>query len=134
MERQNKGVKKALIFDPYLDTLGGGERYSLTFALALSYLGYRVDLAWNNEADIQAAQDRFSLDLSQININREAYTLFARKTSLIDRIIFTSSYDLFFWVSDGSLPFLFGKKNLVHFQVPFTRIGGNQFTNALKLL
>jgi glycosyltransferase involved in cell wall biosynthesis len=43
-------------------------------------------------------------------------------------------YGLIFWVSDGSLPFLFSKNNLIHFQVPFKTIGGNTFINKIKTL
>ena len=125
---------RALVFDPYLDTLGGGERYALTFALGLHKLGYQVDLAWRDAEDIKKAQDRFGLDLSGIHVNQDVYNSCTRKTSLFDRYRFTSSYEVVFWVSDGSVPFLFGKKNFIHFQVPFTRIGGSKFANALKLL
>ena len=131
-------MKKALIFDPYLDTLGGGERYALTFAQVISKLGYAVDLAWKNEADLVEAQRRFGLDLSRVELNQKAWHLCASHSSLPKRFQFTGKYDLIFWVSDGSLPFLFGKNNLVHFQVPFTipfnRMGGNPLLKNLKLL
>jgi hypothetical protein len=70
-----KQMKKALIFDPYLDTLGGGERYSLTFALGLLSQGYLVEVAWKDSGTIRAAEDRFGLDLSKIKINKKAYDL-----------------------------------------------------------
>lgn len=126
-------MKKALFFDPYLDTLGGGERYVLTFALSLAALGFEVDLAWRNQKDLDEAENRFGLDLSGVKINPHAYDTCSNRSSLIDRFEFTNKYDLIFWVSDGSLPFLFGKNNLVHFQVPFTSIGGNPIINRLKL-
>lgn len=127
-------MKKALIFDPYLDTLGGGERYSLTFALGLISQGYSVEIAWNNGETLRAAEDRFGLDLSKIKINKKAYDLCQQKSSIFKKLFFTIKYNLIFWVSDGSLPFLFSKNNLVHFQVPFKTIGGNSFVNKLKTL
>ncbi len=127
-------MKKALLFDPYLDTLGGGERYFLTFAEVLSSLGYRVEVAWGSSAEIDKARDRFGLKLDNITLNSQALSLFTKGGSLLEKLILTSKYDLIFYVSDGSLPFLFSKNNLVHFQVPFKKIGGNSLINQLKLL
>lgn len=127
-------MKKALIFDPYLDTLGGGERYSLTFALGLLASGYVVEVAWNNPETLRAAEDRFGLDLSKIKINRKAYDQCKERSTLFSRFLFTIKYGLIFWVSDGSLPFLFSKNNLIHFQVPFKTVGGNTVVNKIKTL
>lgn len=123
---------RALIFDRYLDTLGGGERYSLYFALALTKLGCRVEIAWGNPEDINSAEKKFGFDLSQINLNPKAYSLFFTKSNLLERFKFTRDYDLVFWLSDGSLPFLFAKKNFVHIQVPFKKLGGNPIINTFK--
>jgi glycosyltransferase involved in cell wall biosynthesis len=43
------------------------------------------------------------------------------------------NYDLIFYLSDGSVPFLFAKKNILHFQVPFHGVGGKSFLNRIKL-
>lgn len=125
-------MKKALLFDPYLDTLGGGERYTLTFALGLISSGYTVELAWPDKNAIINAEDRFGLDLSKIKINSQAYDLFTKRTTILKKFLFTAKYGLIFHVSDGSLPFLFGRKNYVHFQVPFKTVGGNRFVNKIK--
>lgn len=127
-------MKKAIIFDPYLDTLGGGERYALTFALGLKNEGYQVEIAWPDKETIEKAQERFGLDLSSLKLNKKAYQLFTQKTGFFKKLFFTLRYRLIFWVSDGSLPLLFGRKNLIHFQVPFTKIGGSAFSNKIKIL
>jgi glycosyltransferase involved in cell wall biosynthesis len=127
-------MKKALVFDPYLDTLGGGERYALSFALALKNLGYAVELAWPESQILIQAKERFGIDFAGIEINSEGFNVCSGKTSLWQKIRFTKKYDLVFWVSDGSLPFLFSKNNLVHFQIPFTKLGGNSYINSLKTL
>ena len=133
---------KAGIYDPYLDTLGVGERYCLTVAEILLKHGYLVDLFWSGDKQIiTKAKERFSLNLDAISLVPD---IFASLTTSIDiadnpEIIRTilshpahhkvasiwqkfktiSQYDLFFYLSDGSLPFLFSKKNLLHLQVPF---------------
>ena len=125
-------MKKALIYDPYIDTLGGGERYILTFALGLIKTGYSVVLAWPSKNELKSAELRFGLDLSKISIDEEAYGLCSQKSAYTERLQFTKDYDLIFWVSDGSLPFLFSKNNIIHFQVPFKKLGGNPTVNNLK--
>jgi len=127
-------MKKALIFDPYLDTLGGGERYTLSFALGLIQNGYDVEVAWSGPEILSKATSRFGMDFSQLSISSEAYKLCSQKSSLLDRFLFTKKFDLIFWVSDGSIPMLFSKSNLVHFQVPFRHLGGNWMVNSLKSL
>jgi glycosyltransferase involved in cell wall biosynthesis len=127
-------MKKALIFDPYLDTLGGGERYSLTFANELIKYGFRVEVAWNDIETIRSAEERFGLNLSGIKLNKKAFDIFTQKTSFFKKLFFTLRYNLIFWVSDGSLPFLFSRNNLIHFQVPFKKIGGNPLLNKIKTL
>lgn len=52
---------KAAIYNPYLDTLGGGERYTLSFAKALLDKGYDVDIEWKSPGIIKLLEKRFGL-------------------------------------------------------------------------
>ncbi len=146
---------KAAIYDPYLDTMGGGERYCLTVAEILLKNGWQVDLFWSGQKDIlKIAQQRFSLEIKDINIVPDIFQLKAKKInplegrSQIKKLInrpdipllspfqkirkfiknfqITKSYHLFFYLSDGSTPTLFAKNNFLHIQVPFN------FTPTLK--
>ncbi len=110
---------RAAIFNPYLDTQGGGERYTLSFAKVLSETGYIVDIEWHDKSIIKKLEERFSLPLKNINI-----------VSDINR---GDGYDLCFWVSDGSIPLLKSRKNILHFQFPFTGVNGNTLLNKMKL-
>lgn len=123
-------MKKALIYDPYIDTMGGGERYCLTFASAIKSVGYSVTFAWPDRRTLSQAHDRFNLE-SDFECDAIAYDVFNRG-SLLSKWNLTKQYDLVFFVSDGSLPYLFGKTNFVHFQVPFKKIGGNYLNNLIK--
>jgi hypothetical protein len=40
---------RAAIYNPYLDTLGGGERYTLAVATTLFKNGYQVDIEWKGK-------------------------------------------------------------------------------------
>ncbi len=126
--------KIALLFDPYLDTLGGGERYILTVASLLSQQNYQVILAWHNLDDLRQATSRFGINLDAVEISEEHYRLFTSPVNLLDKRRALKDFDLIFFVSDGSIPFLFSKNNLLHYQVPFTKSPGPKFLYQLKLL
>lgn len=154
-------IKKAAIYDPYLDTLGGGERYCLTVAEILSKNGYQVDLFWSGDQSLLSkAQTRFNLDLSQVNLvpdifldhganieiaqDSESISRVSKRPSnphqkiinLVKKYKVTRQYDLFFYLSDWSVPFLFSKTNLLHIQVPFAKKNSlkSQISTYLKIL
>jgi glycosyltransferase involved in cell wall biosynthesis len=110
---------RAAIHNPYLDTLGGGERYTAVFARVLAKNGYSVDLEWKENGIKNTLEKRFGIKLDGINIVKD-----------IKR---GDGYDLCFWVSDGSIPALRARKNILHFQVPFRGIGGKSLINKMKL-
>lgn len=142
-------LKKAAIYDPYLDTLGGGERYCLTVAEILLKNSYQVDLFWSGDKSlIQKAETRFSLDLSNLNIVNDIYEVKPQTLSTLEenenlinsinqiinpqkinkkiknifqKVNNNRQYDVIFYLSDGSFPFLFGKKNFLHVQVPLIK-------------
>ncbi len=127
-------MKNALIFDPYLDTLGGGERYVFSFASCLVDLGYKVCLAWPDSAILQEAEKRFGQTYNALSTSQEAYLNCTKSQSVYQKYLFQKNYDLIFWVSDGSIPFLFGKQNLLHLQVPFTNFGKADPLSKIKQL
>jgi glycosyltransferase involved in cell wall biosynthesis len=102
------------IFDPYLDDLGGGEKYMMSIAEYLSQK-HLVEVFWDSQEDLKALSDRFSLDLSKLKL---VPNVFGGNTSTIQRIFKTRGYDVIIVLSDGSIPTLFSKKLLIHFQQP----------------
>lgn len=121
-----KVTKKAGFFDPYLDSLGGGERYTLTLAEFLAGRSFQVDVFWDSPEIKKDLISRFNLNLERVNF-------IPTQKNLLNRAKISSSYNLFFWLSDGSVPFLFSKNNLLHFQVPFRSVNGRSLLNRLKL-
>ncbi len=111
---------RAAIYNQYLDTLGGGERYTVSFAKVLAELGWSVDIEWKDAEIKENLEKRFGVDMKNINI--------------IPDVKRGDGYDLCFWVSDGSIPALKARKNFLHFQVPFHHIGGNNLLNKMKLM
>lgn len=110
---------RAAIYDMYLDTLGGGERYTLSFAKVLLDAGWSVDVEWKDESIKSLLEKRFGINFPGLQIVKD-----------IKR---GDGYDLCFWVSDGSIPTLKSRKNFLHFQVPFHGVGGNNLLNKMKL-
>lgn len=120
--------KIAGIYDPYLDTLGGGERYVMTLTECLLKNGWKVDIFWDDFLIKEKIKKRLNLKIEEANFVPNIF-----KKSLIKKFLTLKKYDLLFYLSDGSIPWLFGKKNILHFQVPFHHIGGKNFVNQLKL-
>lgn len=110
---------KAAIYNPYLDTLGGGERYTLSFARVLLDLGWNVDLEWRDPEIKRELLKRFGINLEGVEV--------------VSDVKRGDGYDLCFWVSDGSIPTLHSRKNILHFQVPFHDVGGWNLLNKMKL-
>lgn len=104
---------KIAIYSPYLDTLGGGERYILTIAEHLSK-NHRVAIFWDGENLTSAVKERLNLDISKVNFLKNNFN-----SGIINKYQVLKDFDIQFVVSDGSIPIGFAKKNILHFQVPF---------------
>jgi len=119
---------KAGIYSPYWDTLGGGEYYASSVARSLISLGFSVEIFSKDSQIVSKLEDRFNIDLSQVVVNPSGVDAMAG--NLIDRGKFSRTYDVMFIVSDGSIPTIFGKNNILHFQVPFKNVKGNRIINS----
>lgn len=127
--RPNYRALKIGIYDPYLDTLGGGEKY--IFGIAECFLPRNsVTIFWNDDQIVNMAQTKFQIDLNSLKISPN---IFENKTNFIDKYKTTFQFDLFFFLSDGSIPFLFSKRNILIFQFPVNWVRGNTLFTQLKL-
>jgi glycosyltransferase involved in cell wall biosynthesis len=118
------------IYDPYLDTLGGGEKYMLTIAECLSR-DHDVDIFWNDAGVVRLGEKRFSLDLSKVTLVPD---IFSARAGLFRRFSTTRKYDLIIYLSDGSIPTVFSKELFLHFQFPTQWIKGISPHVKVKLL
>lgn len=109
---------RAAIYSPYLDTLGGGERYAMSVARALISKDYRVEVEWKDSSIKEKLERRFDIDLKDVKFVKS-----------IDR---GDDYDVCFWVSDGSIPMLRARKNFLHFQIPFHDTSDKTLFNRMK--
>lgn len=107
-----KRIMKIGIYDPYLDTLGGGEKYILSIASLLQH-EHKVSVFWNNNQILQQAENRFNLSLKDVTITNN---IFLTSTSSWERFRKTIEYDCIFFMSDGSIPTLGSKKTILIYQ------------------
>jgi len=109
---------RAAIYSPYLDTLGGGERYVLSAARALNEEGWSVFVESKDKEILSRAEERFGLPLKGVKV--------------IDSVKRGDGYDLMFWLSDGSIPNLLARTNILHFQRPFYDVDGKSLLSRMK--
>lgn len=109
---------RAAIYNPYWDTLGGGERYTISVADVLSRHGYKVDIAWRDATLIKQIETRFGMKTKDLRV--------------VPDINKGRDYDVCFWVSDGSVPLLYARKNILHFQIPFRHNQVGNLMNRMK--
>ena len=115
-------MKKVGVYDPYLDTLGGGEKYILSIMDVFAELGYEIDIFWDQDLKNEI-NERFTLQC--INTLK-----FINKKNLKN----LWSYDYFFYVTDGSYFFSPARKNFVYAMIPDKKLYSLSLINRLKLI
>jgi glycosyltransferase involved in cell wall biosynthesis len=109
-------MTKIAIYDRYLSTAGGGERYSCKMAEILSSVpGYSVDLVTDIYADTESISRGLNLDLSKVELKVFPY--------ISDEYIrgFTEKYHLFINATYLSALPAYGRRNIYicYFPTPF---------------
>lgn len=119
------------IYDPYLDTLSGGEKYMLSIASCLASLN-EVFIFWDKEKEIEIKKDvikKLGIDLSSIKFSPN---IFSPTVSFMSRFIESRKFDAIIYLSDGSIP-LVGSKLFIHFQFPIEWVDGKSIKTKIKL-
>jgi glycosyltransferase involved in cell wall biosynthesis len=119
------------IFDPYLDTLSGGEKYMLSIAMCLSK-EHEVYIFWDEEKEAEIkleAKRKLGIDLSSVKFYRN---LFSRSVSSAARFFESKDFDAIIYLSDGSIPFI-GTKLYIHFQFPTEWVNGENLKTKIKI-
>ena len=119
------------IFDPYLDTLSGGEKYMLSIASCLSS-EHEVFIFWDKDRETtirQLSLKKLGMDLSGVKF---CINIFNKNISLVSRFLESMKFDAIIYLSDGSVPFV-GTKLFLHFQFPIGWINEGSMKNRIKL-
>lgn len=120
------------IYDPYLDTMSGGERYMLSIASVLTE-EHDISLFWDKtpeDAIRDEALRKFAMKLEDISFTRN---IFEPGVSLLERLVESRRYDRIFVLSDGSIPIL-ACPMILHFQTPTEWVKVNPLLTELKLM
>ena len=117
------------IYNPYLDDLGGGEKYMMTIAECLS-AKHDVSVFWDNQEDVKELLERFLIDLSNVTF---AKNIFSRSVSTLERLLETMKFDAVVVLSDGSIPFVLSKRLFLHFQQPMIHVSAKSAKTRFKL-
>lgn len=117
------------IFNPYMDDLGGGEKYMMTIAECLSQ-NHDVTVFWDNQEDVKELLQRFAIDLSKVIF---AKNIFSKNVSTFARLLETKKYDAIIVLSDGSIPLVLSKRLFLHFQQPMPHIKSGSVKTKFKL-
>lgn len=127
---------KIAIYSPYLDTLGGGEKYMMTIAQILSKLG-SVDvlldghlLSFGQDDLKERLSERFNLDLNSIKFIKAPV---GKNSSFWERSFFFKKYDSLFYLTDGSIFYPTCKKNILHIQSPLVGQPAKSIWGKIKL-
>lgn len=97
---------------PYLDTLGGGEKYLLDISRVLHDLGHTCVFFWPENLSERIA-DRFGNAYGFVKFDPRWHTFRG-----IRKILYTRQFDRLFYITDGSYFISLAKKNYVLLQVP----------------
>jgi len=124
-------MKKVGLYDPYLDTLGGGEKYILSILEVFAEQGYEVNIFWDKNLT-KEIKNRFTF--RYINTSKYVPNIFKNNSSTLKTLGTLRTFDYFFYVTDGSYFFSGAKNNFVYAMIPDKKLYSQNLINRLKLI
>ncbi len=122
-----KGIKVGL-YDPYLDTLGGGEKHILSIIKVFTEQHAETSIFWNKNLT-KAIADRFSFSCFE----KTRWLPTSLLSSSLKSLLTLKNFDYFFYVTDGSYFASSAKNNFVFSMVPDKNLYDLGLINRLKL-
>lgn len=126
---------KIAIYSPYLDTLGGGEKYMMT--IAETFGKEEVDVLLDKHLGSIGADelkkklsDRFNVNLKNTNFIKAPI---GEGSNFFPRLFFLKKYDLCFYLTDGSIFYPFARRNILHIQSPLVGQPATSLWGKIKL-
>ena len=130
-KKSRPACRQAGLYDPFLDTLGGGELHVLSILQVLSSCGYEPYIFWDKNLSREIKQ-KFSLTF--INKTRWVPNMFGSKSSLLKKHDELKNFDVFIYVTYGSYFFSSAKKNFIFCMVPDNKLYQMNQLNRFKTL
>lgn len=124
-----KDTKKVLLYSPYLDILGGGEKHILSILKVFDDEEYDINVAWDDPNIGRKISTRLHIKFSNLTFIPN----FLKTHGRLSRLKELLKYDYFFYVTDGSYFFSQAKKNYIFAMYPKKDLYNMKFVNRLKL-
>jgi glycosyltransferase involved in cell wall biosynthesis len=121
---------KVGLYDPYLDTLGGGEKHILSILEVFAEQGYEVNIFWDKDLS-KEIKERFTFRC--IDTSKFLPNIFKKDFSPLQTLRALRTFDYFFYVTDGSYFFSSAKKNFIYAMIPDKKLYSLNLINRLKL-
>ena len=121
--------KTAALYNPYLDTLGGGEKHILSILKVLESRGYQISIFWDHDLRKETA-NRLNVSFQNITF---LPNIFSKKHSIIEKLKALKSFDLFFYIPDGSYFFSSARRNYIFAMVPTKTILPHRLLDFIKI-
>lgn len=122
-------IKKVALYDPYLDVLGGGERYILSILKVLEDKGFQINIFWNKNIS-REIQNKLNLRFENLIFLPNIF----QNSNFLKKTLFLKNFDIFLYVTNGSYFFSTAYKNFVYAMVPANKLYKSSIINKLKLL
>lgn len=120
--------RKIGLYNPYLDSVGGGERHVLSILQVLEQEGFDPVIFWDSPSIVQEIKKRLNLSFSNLSIQPNIFT----SGSIIHKLSALTDFDIFIYVTDGSYFFSTAKKTYVFCMVPNPHLFAKTAVNWLK--
>ena len=129
MLKQARKSKKAVLYTPYLDVLGGGELHVLSILKVLEDNGYEVFVFWDE--DLREKIERvFGLKFKNLQFLPNIF----KRRSFLKNALFLAQFEVFIYVPDGSYFFSFAKKNYLFCMVPNRKLYTKSILNFFNTM
>lgn len=121
--------KKAALYDPFLDVMGGGEKHILSILKVLEEKGFEIHIFWNNDVN-DSIKHILNINFS----NKITYhkNIFITKQPFVNKYRSLKPFDIFFYVTNGSYFFSSSKKNYIFSMVPDKKLYKMGILNKIK--
>ncbi len=120
--------KKIGLYNPYLATMGGGERLILSILQVLESEGYEISIFWDENLS-EEIQNKLGITFRSLQFVSNIF----KHSGSFEKIKALSSYDMFFYVPDGSYFFSSAQQNFIYSMVPNKALYRRTLLNKIKL-
>lgn len=119
--------KKAALYDPYLDVMGGGERYILSILKVLEEYGYDPEAFWDTDLSSQIAE-KLHIPFKKLTFKPNIFKTYNQWK----KFQALHEYDILLYVTDGSYFFSGAHKTAIYCMVPDKKLYTMSLINSLK--